>query len=1010
MNEAKRTTLAQLLRAIPTADGVRLPPAVLARAVASVTADSRQVRPGSLFVAVPGAKTDGRLFIPDAIARGCLAVVVEGAEAGDEWPVPLIRVADCHRAIGDLAAAWHGFPAERMRLIGITGTNGKTTCTWLIEAMLVAAGFRPGVIGTVNYRYRDDRGEHILQAAPLTTPDPATLQGVLRAMADAGVTHAIMEVSSHALDQQRLGGLAFEAALFTNLSRDHLDYHRGMSEYFAAKERLFTQHLKPDGTAVVVMAPAADGVDWSAALWRSVAGRAGIRCGLAPDCEVRAEEIAQTVEGLRCRLHLKGRSVPLASALTGEHNLLNLLAAAGVGLALGLSPAHISEGLAAVRTVPGRLERVRLPGEPPAAGPAVFVDYAHTPDALDHVLATLRGLTAGRLICVFGCGGDRDRGKRPQMGAIAIRHAQVAIVTSDNPRTEQPDAIIEDIVRGMGGGKQKKRPVAELLGGPRPLDGYAVIGDRREAIACACGLAAPGDTVLIAGKGHEDYQIIGATKYFFDDRIEAANGLLRWNERHLLAATGGEVASGSLQTVAGAISTDTRTLNPGDVFVALAGETFDGHAYIETARERGAAAVIAERMPTVFRQGVLYLRVADSLRALGDLAAYRRRLLGDAVKVAAITGSSGKTTVKEMTAAICVEALRASRTGIEPVLKTRGNFNNLIGLPLTLLALEAGHRLAIVEMGMNAPGEIARLTAIADPDLGCVNNVHPAHLQGLGSVAGVAAAKGELFAGMRPAAVRVVNCDDPRVVAQAGKFGGARIGFAVTPAGRRRRPQIRVTRQENLGERGMRFTLHIGAWRRRLTVAVLGEHNVSNCAAAVAIAHAAGIDAEAIAAGLARYAPAMDKRLAIGELPGGLKVVNDAYNANPASMAAGLRTLAGLGGKCRHAAALGDMLELGAAAAELHAGIGALAAELGIDYLLLTGDQAPRVAEAALAGGMGPERVLLCPSPREMAQALCRLLAQGALGRDDWLFVKGSRGMRMEQLLDELERQLQTNR
>lgn len=1003
------STLAELLESVPSSDAGGVPPAVLAREVASVTADSRQVVPGSLFVAVPGAKTDGRLFIADAVARGCLAVVVEGQDAWTDCLVPVLRVPDSHAAVSELAAAWHGFPADEMCLIGITGTNGKTTCSWLIEGMLATAGHRPGVIGTVNYRYHDGKDVHILQAAPLTTPDPVTLQGLFRTMADAGVTHVIMEVSSHALDQQRLGRTTFDVALFTNLSRDHLDYHRTMADYFAAKERLFRHHLKFGGTAVVVLGPKAEGTDWGAAICQAVGGRATIRCGFAPDCEVRAEEVRQTVEGLHCRLELKGRRLPFASPLAGSYNLLNVLAAAGVGMALGLSARRVGEGLAAVPSVPGRLERVRLPGEKTASGPAVFVDYAHTPDALDNVLATLKGLTGGRLICVFGCGGDRDRGKRPQMGAIAARHAEVVIVTSDNPRTEQPEAIIAEIVPGVVAGGLQPYPLAELFRGPQPLAGYAVIGNRREAIAAACSLAAPGDTVLIAGKGHENYQIIGTTRHFFDDVLEATNGLLHWNERHLLAATGGRVMAGGQHAVLGEISTDTRTLNAGDVFVALAGETFDGHAYIDTAAARGAAAVIAARMPAAFREGVLYIQVEDSLRALGDLAAYRRRLLDGAVKVAAVTGSSGKTTVKEMVAAIFAEALAETGAGVEPLLKTKGNFNNLVGLPLTLLPLGAGHRLAVVEMGMSAPGEIARLAAIADPDIGCINNVHPAHLQGLGSVAGVAAAKGELFAGMRPGAVRVVNCDDPQVLAQAEKSGGSRIGFAVTPAGRRHRPVVWVTRQDNLGDRGMRFTLHIGPWRRRLTVPVFGSHNVSNCAAAAAIAHAADIGSEVIARGLERYAPAVDKRLAVSELPGGLKVVNDAYNANPASMAAGLRTIAAFGAGCRRVAALGDMLELGEASAELHAGIGALAADLGYDRLLLTGTQVAPLAEAALAGGMRQEQVLLFPNPRAMAEALCRMLAEGNLGPGDWLLIKGSRGMRMEQLLDELEQRLLTN-
>lgn len=1003
------TTLAHLLQSVDFLDADRLSPAALDATVTSVTADSRQVLAGSLFVAVAGATTDGRLFIPDAVARGCLAVIVEGEAVGNDLPVPVIRVEDSHAAIGDLAAAWYDHPAKRMVMIGVTGTNGKTTCTWLIEAMVAAAGGRPGVIGTVNYRYHAEEGIHVLCDAPLTTPDPLTLQGILRIMADKGVTHVIMEVSSHALHQRRLGRTCFDAALFTNLSRDHLDYHRTMDDYFAAKERLFRHHLKPDGAAVVVIGPQAEGVDWGAAISRTVTSTRLIRCGLGDSLfEAGAEAVVQSVEGFRCRLNLQGDRADFASPLTGGYNVLNVLAAAGVGLALGLPADRIRSGLAGVSRVPGRLERVRLAGETPGTGPAVFVDYAHTPDALENVLTTLRSLATGRLICVFGCGGDRDRGKRPQMGAMAGRHADVVIVTSDNPRTEEPEAIIEAIVPGVTASGKQCYELDELFCGLQPANGFAVIVDRRQAIVAACSLAAPGDSVLIAGKGHEPYQIVGTEKHFFDDRMEAIDGLLQWNERSLLAATGGQVAAGALRRVVRRISTDSRSLEDGDVFVALAGETFDGHRYIDTAVDAGAAAVIVERLPATCRDGVLYVLVEDTLRALGGLAAHRRRLLDGAVKIAAVTGSSGKTTVKEMVAAIFAEALGEGRTSTEQLLKTRGNFNNLVGLPLTLLPLAAGHRLVIVEMGMNVPGEIARLTEIADPDIGCINNVHPAHLQGLGNIAGVAAAKGELFFGMRPEAVRVVNCDDPHVLDQARRAGGTQIGFAVTAAGRRHRPLVRITRPVNLGDRGMRFTLHIGDWQRRLTVAVYGMHNVSNCAAAAAIAHAAQIGSEIIVRALAHYTPSVDKRLAVSQLPGGLKVVNDAYNANPASMAAGLRTVAGFGTGCRRIAALGDMLELGDASPALHADIGSLVARLGFDHLLVTGAQAEQVAGAAIEAGMRPENVHVLSDPPAMADPICRMLAEDGLGQGDWLLIKGSRGMRMERLLEELEHRLQT--
>ena len=996
-------TLARIIEALEPRALTRIPAAVLAREVTAVTADSRRVVPGSLFVAVRGEKADGRAFIPEAVRRGCLAVAVEEGADIDALAVPVLVVADTHAALAGAAAAWHGHPARDLRLIGITGTNGKTTTSWLLEALLLHAGHRPGVIGTVDYRYHGPDGLHVLCQAPLTTPDPVTLQGLLRTMVDGGATHVVMEVSSHALEQDRLGPVQFDVALFTNLSRDHLDYHQTMERYFAAKKRLFERHLKEDGSAVIVHETAEGESAWGERLAALLPDRRVFRCGFSMQCEVRATDLVQAMTGFSCVLHLGNEQGSFSSPLTGGYNVLNILAAAATGLGLGLPAEQIRTGLAQVGRVPGRLERVTLAEGAGAAGPTVFVDYAHTPDALENVLVSLRPLATGRLICVFGCGGDRDRGKRPLMGAIAARGADVAIVTSDNPRTEDPETIVAAVAIGAADTGRQLHGVTALLTADPPTAGYAVLADRREAILAACSLARPEDTLLIAGKGHEDYQILGTEKQFFDDRLEATNALACWNTRHLLAATGGRLVSGRQHRVFRRISTDTRTIEPGDVFVALRGEQFDGHRYIDRAVAAGAAAVLVERLPAGLPPEVLAIEVADTLQALGRLAAYRRHLFAQRLQVAAITGSSGKTTVKELTAAIFAEALAGVRTGIDPLLKTRGNFNNLVGLPLSLLPVEAGHRLAILEMGMNAPGEIARLTAIADPDIGCINNVQPAHLQGLGSIEGVAAAKGELFAGMRPEAVRVVNCDDPLVVALARADRGRQIGFAVTPRGRRHNPAVRVTRQRNLGEAGMRFTLHLGDWSQRFTVPLHGAHNVSNCAAAAAIAHAASIQPEAIVRGLQRYTP-VDKRLVVSELAGGLRVVNDAYNANPASMAAGLRTVAAFGSGCRHLAALGDMLELGPDSEQLHRQIGALVADLGYEYLAVTGAQAGAVADAAIRAGLEAQRVRTFAEPRLMADWLEELRADGRIGSGDWLLVKGSRGMRMERLIEELER------
>jgi murE/murF fusion protein len=996
-----------------------------------ITCDSRAAGPGSLFVAVKGALADGHDFIPQAVEHGSRWLVVED----DPGPLPVVtvvRVDNAAEALGWLAAAFYDFPAQSLTLIGLTGTNGKTTVSWMLERMLTGAGCQVGVIGTVNYRYQDGSGRQIIEPAPLTTPGQVQLQQLLRQMVDQGVTHVVMETSSHALFLGRLAGLLFDVALFTNLSRDHLDFHGSMEEYFAAKKLLFTRYLKKEGRAVVVTEPSGmEGINWGDRLRQELLGQqalgqqalgqqapvAVLACGFQPQAAINADKLSQDINGFSCELSLAGERLAFHSRLTGSYNVLNLLAAAGVGRALGMDAHRIVSGLKEVGQVPGRLERIRLPGVGEDEQPCVLVDYAHTPDALKNVLQTLRSLAEAQLICVFGCGGDRDQGKRPLMGAVAAECASISIVTSDNPRSEDPGTIIQQVAQGAASIGAVERFVEELFGDYGVQDGdfpsFVCIENRKTAVHVACVLAGPGDIVLLAGKGHEDYQVIGQKRIFFDDRVEGINGLLRWTIPHLLKALqGGTINQQGKQTgLLGRISTDTRTLAQGDIFVALVGENFDGHDYLGTAAEAGAAVLIVrqEVEKDVLPEHVVVLQVEDTLKALGELAAYRRRLLGRDLPIVAITGSCGKTTVKEMTAAIFHRHFTADKgtaADIDPVLKTGGNFNNLIGLPLSLLPVNALHKIAVMEMGMNQFGEIARLTAIADPDIACITNVQAAHLEGLGSIAGVAQAKGELFAGMRPDTVAVVNYDDPHV-RRLPKNSEKIIGFACTPAGRRHKPAVRATRIKDLGAEGMRFTLHIGDWQERINVPTPGRHNVGNCLAAAAMAHAGGVAPETVIAALRNF-QSTDKRMQMMTLPGGVRVLNDCYNANPASMAAALRTVSGFGQDCRRIALLGDMLELGEEAEAAHAEIGRQAAELGYDQLAVTGSFAGQVAQGARQAGMAQEQIHVFTDTHGMADWLYTEMVQLRVAADDWLLLKGSRGMRMEAVLQEVEQRFAT--
>jgi len=513
--------------------------------ISGITADSRQAGPGVLFVALPGLKADGHDFVDQALARGCAAVMIErnrAARPADFAPTGalVVEVNDCRQALGRVAAAFYGHPARDLRLIGITGTNGKTTCSYLVESILQAAGHPCGVVGTVNYRYRTGHGEKISLAAPYTTPEPVALQQLLGRMRDSGVTHVVMEVSSHGLAQERLAGLFFDVAAFTNLSRDHLDFHIGMDHYFHSKKKLFLDHLRPGGTAVLSLrGPAPDGetghlcpedsLCWGRRLADSLGPARISTCGLAPEHDVHPVNFAIDFMGIKGEIATPLGPLAIRSPLIGLFNLRNILTAVTIGLAV-TEDLTDAERLAAIRTgidnlaaVPGRLERVTHPDRDDR-GCQVFVDYAHTPDALENVLATLRNLEPARLICVFGCGGDRDAGKRPLMGEAAGRLADVVLVTSDNPRSEPPERILAEIEAGLGRTALGRGPAAAILN-QEAGQGYDVIIDRRQAIDTAIRYCRPDDVVLISGKGHEEYQISGSVRTFFDDRLEARRAL-----------------------------------------------------------------------------------------------------------------------------------------------------------------------------------------------------------------------------------------------------------------------------------------------------------------------------------------------------------------------------------------------------------------------------------------------------------------------------------------------------
>ena len=468
----------------------------LDREVAGITYDSRRVTPGMLFVAVPGQHHDGHQFIANALERGATAVICE--RNGIASPrATKIKVSDVREALADVARAYYQHPSQKLKVIGITGTNGKTTVAFMVKAILEAAGIKTGLIGTVRYEI----GDRVIPAQR-TTPEALEVQQMMASMVRADCQACVMEVSSHALDQKRVHGVEFDVAIFTNLTQDHLDYHGTMANYFAAKQKLFInlQEGGKNGAAVINL----DDV-FGARLAQLTKVEVQLTYGITTAAKLHATQIQLGKDASRFVIETPDRKFACRLPLIGRHNIYNALAAVGAGLALKVNPLTLQAALNAMEPVPGRLEQINL-GQPFG----VYVDYAHTDDALQNVLATLREITSGRVLLTFGCGGSRDTGKRAKMGRVAAGHADYTIITSDNPRKESPEKIAAQIEEGF-------RTVK--------TNDYAVELDRKRAITEIISLAKQGDTVLLAGKGHETYQEFEDTVVPFDDRVFAREAL-----------------------------------------------------------------------------------------------------------------------------------------------------------------------------------------------------------------------------------------------------------------------------------------------------------------------------------------------------------------------------------------------------------------------------------------------------------------------------------------------------
>nr|WP_306265279.1 UDP-N-acetylmuramoyl-L-alanyl-D-glutamate--2,6-diaminopimelate ligase [Pararhizobium sp. IMCC3301] len=942
--------------------------------ITGICADSRKVQRGNLFVAISGVQTDGAAFIDSAVEAGAVAVLID--EKLDLDPsvlsVPLIRSNNPRRALALLAARF--YPRQPKIIVAVTGTAGKTSVANFTAQMFKSAGLRSASIGTLGVIVDGQ-----VNYGGLTTPDPVFLHKTLDRLAREGVNHVALEASSHGLDQHRLDGVQLTAGAFTNLGRDHMDYHQTEADYFAAKARLITD-LLPTGAPFVV------NID---APWGDKAAE------LADSADLRILRIGEDIRltGLVVRdgktgpqqdltLSFFGEEKNVTLPLPGSFQAENALMAAGLAISCKIDPVAVLKALAKLKGVSGRLELVDMQGVPGQ----IFVDYAHKPDALRSTLQALRPYPKRLLIVIVGAGGDRDKGKRPLMGQIAHENADLVIVTDDNPRNENPELIRSEI----------------LATAPRAIE----IADRARAIATAVSILTEDDVLVVAGKGHEEGQIIGKEVLPFSDHEEIAKALAArkssgeykkhdkvapqgpplWTFAELEAAMGGRLFGSQPKAVHG-VSIDSRTSQPGDLFFAIRGDKFDGHDFVTKSFRQGAvlAIVSEDKLPALGRTAGPFLVVADVLEALQKLGKAARAR--SAARIVAVTGSVGKTSTKEL--------LATGLSAIGRVHASVKSFNNHWGVPLSLARMPLDAEYGLFEIGMNHPGEIDPLVRMVRPHVAIITTIAPVHLEFFDNLEQIAAAKAEIFSGLEPGGTAILNSDNgffEFLKAEAAKAGADR----VISFGSGSDAEARLV-EFALSETGSIVAATICGDDLAFTMPTSGRYLAENAMAVLAAAEAMGADTVDVAQGLSNF-ELMGGRGARETLflqGGSYTLIDDSYNANPASMSASIGMLGELSTRGRKIVVLGDMLELGGESAHLHVNLNSAIEQAQIDRVLLCGPQMKHLWDA-----LADSRK--CVHTETSKDLMAPLLAEISPG--DVVMVKGSLGMAMSGLVDTLKR------
>lgn len=932
-----------------------LPAPVCDLSIRNVVIDSRLIKPGDLFVALKGLQVNGLDFIEHAAEHGAAAIVIDSTADVPAGTVQhmlgdaIVSVANLPEKVSSIAGFCYGQPSKHLKAIGVTGTNGKSTCVSLIAQLYSLLDVKAASMGTLGVEFE---GRKIADFG-MTTPDAATCQKSLAKLLQVGAELVALEVSSHGLDQHRVAGIEFDTGVYTNITHDHLDYHGSIENYVAAKQKLFeTKGLKTaiinlddPYTSKMVLAAKGHAKIYSYSLSHFVA-------------DVYATDLEFLSRGVEFKLVSPWGIKKVVSPLLGRFNVYNLISAITTLCANDCDFEEVLQAIPKLASIAGRMQKIGSDSDI-----NVVVDYAHTPDALKEAISATRMHTSGKLCVVFGCGGNRDTAKRPVMAKIAEDLSDQVIVTSDNPRNENPEDIIHDICNGFS---QKL---------------HAVVGERESAIHYAIAQAKTGDTILIAGKGHETYQEVGNDRFDFDDvKISEEALFLRNND-----IANGKMGLAEIAKFIGArlvggdcdfneLSTDSRGIIADALFVALRGEHFDGHDFVAAAEQQGACAVVVDcEQPDL---SIPQIIVSDTLIALGKIAAYKRKSFSG--KVIAITGSSGKTTVKGM----LFRVLNAK----ENALATQGNFNNQIGVPLTLMRMRS-ESFAVVELGTSNPGEIDYLQNLIAPDIALVTNIMPAHIGGFGSLDAIANEKSKVYLGLAKQAV--INLDD----AYAEEFIDLNktkqcMGYALLEPANLSIPTVYAKNITWDAQGRASFDVCFSEEQASVQLNVPGQHNISNALAACACALACDFTLLEAVSGLSEYLGEKG-RMNIDLGLNDASIIDDTYNANPGSVKAAIDSLSLLEGK--KILVLGDMGELGSASESSHQEVGVHATNKKIDSLYACGPLASLAAESFGSNGYS------FLDKQSLVEAL-----RDELERNTTVLVKGSRSAKMEDVVHQI--------